>query len=121
MAEIELLSTLGQVAGIGGIALGVVLLVFRDILAKASSLLDEQAYRLHRLAMVLTFAVGVIGLCLYAFAPPPNQNGAASADVAAPVPAPSVRTEGNAAPVIIDTQGDVNLTIGGGAHRDREE
>jgi hypothetical protein len=35
MGELESLKQLGQIAGIGGIALGVLLLLFRDVIRKA--------------------------------------------------------------------------------------
>jgi hypothetical protein len=49
--ETELFKTLGQVAGIGGIALGVLLILFKEIIRKSifPTLKKDQAYRLLRL------------------------------------------------------------------------
>ena len=53
----DVLRIVGQVAGIGGIALGVLLIVFRDVIRKAifPKLTKDQGYRLLRLIAVLTF------------------------------------------------------------------
>jgi len=63
-----MLKTFGQIAGIGGLALGVMLLVFRSVIAKnIFPRLDKQdAYRLLRLIIVLAWSVGVLGIVVYA-------------------------------------------------------
>jgi hypothetical protein len=63
-----LFKTLGQIAGIGGIALGVVLIVFREVIrAKILPMLDARdAYRLIRLIVVLVFILGVTGIGFWA-------------------------------------------------------
>jgi len=60
----EILKTVGEVAGIGGISLGVVLLVFREVIRKNvfPKLPAPEAYRLLRLIVVLTFGIGIAGL-----------------------------------------------------------
>jgi hypothetical protein len=64
----SLFSTLGQIAGIGGLALGVLLLLFRDVIKKNifPMFKDEQlAYRLLRLIVALTFAIAVCGIAAW--------------------------------------------------------
>jgi hypothetical protein len=53
--DADVLKVVGQVAGIGGLALGVFLLLFRDIIRKNifSKLPPAEAYRLLRLITVL--------------------------------------------------------------------
>lgn len=62
--ETSLLKTVGQIAGIGGIALGVLLLVFRDVIRRNifPRLASIQAYRLICLIVVLTFLIAAIGI-----------------------------------------------------------
>jgi len=66
--EPKLFETLGQIAGIGGIGLGVLLLVFRDVIRRTifSQLTRDHSYRLLRLIVVLTFFVAIIGLGTWA-------------------------------------------------------
>jgi hypothetical protein len=62
--ERDILETAGQIAGLGGLALGVLLLVFRQIIAKAifPTLTKGHAYRLLRLMTVLVFVVAIVGI-----------------------------------------------------------
>lgn len=62
--ETSVLSTVGAVAGIGGLALGVFFLLFREIIRKSifPMLTKEQAYRTINRAMILTTLVGLAGL-----------------------------------------------------------
>ena len=62
--EAEVLKTVGQIAGIGGLALGVFLFLFRDIIRKNifPQLTKQHAYRLLRLISVLVFLVAIAGL-----------------------------------------------------------
>jgi hypothetical protein len=52
--DLELIKTVGQIAGIGGIALGVLLILFREIIRKKifPQLTKEQAYSLLKLIIV---------------------------------------------------------------------
>lgn len=60
----ELFKTLGQWAGIGGIALGVVLILLRELIRKSifPELQKTDAYRLLRLIVVLVWSVAVVGI-----------------------------------------------------------
>ena len=64
--ESRLLSALGKVAGIGGIALGVFLLLFRGVLEKEllpkSGLDPKQGYAIILSLMIFTFGIAGIGV-----------------------------------------------------------
>jgi hypothetical protein len=63
----SLLKTLGSIAGIGGISLGVVFLLFRQVIAKRifPMLSEERAYLLMRSIIRYTFLIGALGLILW--------------------------------------------------------
>jgi tetratricopeptide (TPR) repeat protein len=62
-----ILRTVGEIAGIGGISLGVVLILFRDVIRKSifPMLGVSEAYRLLRLIIILAFLIGVLGLAAW--------------------------------------------------------
>ena len=62
--DADLFKTLGQIAGIGGIALGVFLILFREIIRKSifPTLKKDHAYRLLRLIAILVFIVALAGI-----------------------------------------------------------
>jgi hypothetical protein len=63
----ELLKELGAIAGIGGIALGVFFLLFRDVIAKSifSNLPSAESYKLMRLIIICVWSVAIIGMILW--------------------------------------------------------
>ena len=65
----DVLKVVGQVAGIGGIALGVFLLLFRDVVRKKifPMLTREQGYRLLRLVLVLVWSVAILGVATWGY------------------------------------------------------
>lgn len=68
--EGELLTTLGQVAGIGGVSLGVVLFVFRDIIKKNifPKFRDEKlGFRLLRYMVFAVWSLAVLGIGAWVF------------------------------------------------------
>lgn len=67
--DAEFFKTLGQVAGIGGLALGIFLILFRDIVAKNifPMLSQKDAYRLLRLIAVLVFGVAIFSISAWVF------------------------------------------------------
>jgi|SRR5713226_6076914 len=67
--ELPTLKLFGQIAGIGGLALGIFLLLFRDVIRKNifPTLSPEHAYRLIRQFMYLTFAIAAIGVLSWIF------------------------------------------------------
>jgi len=68
LVEMEILADLGRVAGIGGIAIGALLVIFRDVVRKNvfSNLPPETSFSLLRLIVVLTWTVAVLGLLIWA-------------------------------------------------------
>lgn len=62
--EPDLLGTLGRIAGIGGIALGVFLLLFRDVIRQKifPQLTKKQSYRILLTFMILTWSVAIAGI-----------------------------------------------------------
>lgn len=62
--ETNLLKVVGQIAGIGGISLGVFLLLFRDIIQKKifPQLTKQQAFRLLILLSILIWSVALAGI-----------------------------------------------------------
>jgi len=96
--DTELLKTLGQVLGIGGLALGIFFLLFREMIRKSifPTLKKDDAYRLLRLISVLIWSVAVIGIGAWIWG---DRNA----------PASSVMTTGAQSPVVQDTKGDVRI------------
>lgn len=67
--DATLLETLGKIAGVGGISLGLVVLVFRDVIRKNifPSLTKAQAYKVIRQTVWLTFVLATIGLVSWVY------------------------------------------------------
>ena len=67
--DAKLLEIVGQIAGIGGLALGVLLIIFRDIIRKNifPRLPPGQAYRLLRLITGAVWSVAVIGIIAWVY------------------------------------------------------
>jgi hypothetical protein len=65
----SLLLTVGKIAGIGGIALGVVLIIFREVIRKNifPNLAQVQGFRIIRLIVVLTFCIAALGVAAWAY------------------------------------------------------
>lgn len=86
--DLAFLKTAGAVAGIGGLALGVFLILFRDFLRRAlfPQLSKMHAFRLLRLFLILVWSVAVAGIAAWMvleLRPPP---------VPIAVPAPPIPT-----------------------------
>ncbi|MGC2237977.1 MAG: hypothetical protein WA584_17590 [Pyrinomonadaceae bacterium] len=69
MMEAEILKTVGQVAGIGGLAIGAFIIVFREVIRKNifPNLVKEQAYKLLRLIIILAWTVAIFGIGTWAY------------------------------------------------------
>jgi hypothetical protein len=67
--DAEILKTVGQVAGIGGLALGVFLLLFKDIIRKNifPTLPAAEAYRLLRLITGAVWSVAIVGILAWVY------------------------------------------------------
>jgi hypothetical protein len=94
----ELLKTLGQALGIGGLALGIFFLLFREVIRKSifPTLKKDDAYRLLRLITVLVWSVAVIGVAAWVWGDRKTT-------------ARSVTTTGPQSPIVTDTKGDVRI------------
>ena len=94
----KLLMTLGQALGIGGLALGIFFLLFREVIRKSifPTLKKDDAYRLLRLITVLIWSVAIIGIAAWIW-------GERKAT------AQSVTTSGPQSPIVQDTKGDVRI------------
>ena len=66
----DILKVVGQVAGIGGLALGVFLLLFREIIRKNifPKLPAVEAYRLLRLITIAVWSVAIVGIVAWVYA-----------------------------------------------------
>jgi len=62
--DYKILETVGRVAGIGGLALGVFVLLFRDVIRKNvfPQLTKDQAFHIIRLFLFLTFTIATLGI-----------------------------------------------------------
>jgi hypothetical protein len=89
--DLSQLELLGKVAGIGGIAIGAVVLIIRGILDKTSSVPARQRASMLRLVAIGAFGVGALGIVAWA------ANG------------PRASTRGNDSPAIVSGG---NATIG---------
>jgi hypothetical protein len=69
MQNMNLLKTLGQIAGLGGISLGTFVIIFRDVIRKRifPRLGEQSAYRLLRLILVLTWTIAILGIGAWTF------------------------------------------------------
>src|SRR3954453_16903835 len=67
--ELQVLKTVGQIAGIGGLALGVLLLLFKDIIRKNifPKLPAAEAYRLLRLITGAVWSVAIVGIVAWVY------------------------------------------------------
>lgn len=65
----ELFEVLGKIAGIGGISLGIVLILFREIIRKKifPSLTKQQAYKTIRLIITFVFIIALCGIGAWTF------------------------------------------------------
>jgi hypothetical protein len=82
--EAEILKTIGQIAGIGGLALGVLLIVFRDIVRKKifPTLPPAEAYRLLRLITVAVWSVAIVGIVAWVYVAHAHPNVSADCGIA---------------------------------------
>src|SRR5262249_44460764 len=102
--DTELLKTVGQALGIGGLALGIFFLLFREVIRKSifPTLKKDDAYKLLRLITILIWSVAVIGVAAWVWGDRKTT-------------ARSVITTGPQSPVITDTKGDVRIDFNSSA------
>src|SRR5580658_817637 len=67
--DLQILRIFGQVAGLAGLSLGVLLILFRDIIRKTifPGLTQEHGYRLLRLIVILVWSLAVLGIGTWAY------------------------------------------------------
>lgn len=67
--DIEVIKVVGQTAGIGGLALGVFLLLFRDLIRRNifPMLPPDKAYRLLRLITGAVWSVAIVGIAAWVY------------------------------------------------------
>lgn len=67
MESYNILKVLAQIAGIGGVSLGILFLLFRNIITRTltKTLPSEKAFSLVRLIIILTFSISIVGLLGY--------------------------------------------------------
>jgi hypothetical protein len=65
----DILKVAGAVAGIGGIAIGTLLLLFREVIRKNifSTLTKADSYRLMRWVLILVWSVALVGIVAYVY------------------------------------------------------
>lgn len=88
-----MLKTAGQIAGIGGLAIGMLVLIFRDVIRKKifPKLSREQAYSLLRLILILAWSVALVGIAAWVYtnhSPPPKPEPTAGKVASANQPPP---------------------------------
>lgn len=83
--EADILKAVAQVAGIGGIAVGTLLIVFRDIIGKKifPTLDRQRGYQLLRLISLLTWSIALAGIAAWVWV----ESRPASSNLETPPPA----------------------------------
>jgi hypothetical protein len=68
--DAELVRIAGQIAGIGGLAIGALLILYRDVIRKNifPQMTKDQAYRLLRLIIILAWSVAIVGIAAWVIA-----------------------------------------------------
>lgn len=69
MGSVELLKTFSEVAGIGGLGMGLFLLVVKEVMKKLNPPIKPSAvefYRLLNRIIIFSFVLAVFGLIIYA-------------------------------------------------------
>jgi hypothetical protein len=97
--EAGFLKTAGQIAGIGGLAIGTLLILFRDVIRKNvfPTLSKNHAYSLLRLILILTWSVAVLGVVAWYF----------SATASSPISKSRSANEASAQPKDIEIAGQI--------------
>jgi hypothetical protein len=101
----QILKTVGQVAGIGGVALGVFLLLFRDLIRKNifPKLPAAEAYRLLRLITGAVWSVAIAGIVAWVYV--------STRPTTVPGPSATMGGSGNANAGKQIIHGDLNIGI----------
>jgi hypothetical protein len=109
--DAQILRTLGGIAGLAGLAIGMILLLYREIIRKNifPTLTRTDSYRLLRIIAVLSWSVAMFGILCWVWSTAILHRNQAQPTVAAAAPAAPVE-----APVVAGTVVDqaTNLGIG---------
>lgn len=91
----EILKTVGQIAGLGGIALGVLLILFREVIRKNifPDLTKDAAYKLLRLIVVLVWSISIVGIAAWVYVSTVSQSHLVTSELS--LPADSKSRNGN--------------------------
>ena len=75
--DAEIIKAAGQIAGIGGVALGVVLILFREVIGKSifPMLTRAQAYQLLKLIVILVWNIALAGIGAWIWTENRDQTG----------------------------------------------
>ena len=104
MPDADLLTSLGEIAGIGGIALGVALYVLRGVVAKTLKVQSPEGHRTLRFCAGIAFAIGVAGIAAAVIPELSRSGGDASAQSGA-------STSGDQSPIVQGTNGSVTIDL----------
>ncbi len=95
--DLSQLKSLGEIAGIGGIALGVVVLVLRPLIAALAGLPKDARAGPVKLIAVGCFVIGALGIAAWT--------------IGARAPGPQVSTRGSQSPGVV-SRGDASVSYG---------
>jgi len=67
--ELSLVKTLGQIAGIGGLGISLVIIIFRDIIRKNifPKLSKKDSFKLFKLIIILSWSIALLGILTWTF------------------------------------------------------
>ncbi len=67
--NVEVLKIVGQVAGIGGLALGVMLILFKEVIRKNifPNLTKKQGFKIIKLLLIFVWSIAVLGIASWFF------------------------------------------------------
>lgn len=108
----ELLKAVGQIAGIGGLALGVFLILFKEIIRKNifPKLNKEHAYRLISLISILVWSVAIVGVLGWIVLKYQEKTLVDAEVPVKKITSTNQKTFGDNSHIITDSKGDVNIT-----------
>ncbi len=66
--DLSSLAELGKVAGVAGVAIGMIVLIARSVIARTSTLARKERAAVLRMVMVGAFAVGALGIVAWTLA-----------------------------------------------------
>lgn len=104
--DIEILKTVGQIAGIGGLSIGMFFLLFKELIRKNifPKLEKAHAYKLIRLFSILIWSAAIAGLICWFLLEYKEKDGRKNA-----INQTANTTHGANSPVVIGTKNGVNM------------